>query len=56
MIDVNRRPFYNWQAYVVDSMAIGADDTIYIGQAERKSKLYLYYPEPVAGPAGCQGP
>lgn len=56
MIDVNRRPFYSWQAYVVDSMAIGADDTIYIGQAERKSKLYLYYPEPVAGPAGCQGP
>lgn len=56
MIDVNRRPFYSWQAYVVDSMAIGADDTIYIGQAERKSKLYLYYPEPAAAQAGCKAP
>lgn len=56
MIDVNRRPFYSWQAYVVDSMAIGADDTVYIGQAERKSKLYLYYPEPAATPAACKEP
>jgi hypothetical protein len=37
-------------------MAIGADDTIYIGQAERKSKLYLYYPEPAAAQAGCKAP
>ena len=56
MIDVNRRPFYSWQAYVVDSMAIGADDTIYIGQAERKSKLYLYYPEPAAAQVECKAP
>lgn len=54
MIDVNRRPFYTWQAYVVDSMAIGADDTIYIGQAERKSKLYLYYPEPAVNQVACE--
>jgi hypothetical protein len=44
MVDVNRRPFYSWQAYVIDSMAAGHDGTIYLGQAERKSKLYLYYP------------
>jgi outer membrane protein assembly factor BamB len=44
-IDVNHRPYYSWQGYVFDSMIAGADGTIYMGQAERKSKLYLYYPE-----------
>jgi hypothetical protein len=45
MIDVNHRPYYSWQAYVIDSVAIGLDGTIYLGQSERRSKLYLYYPE-----------
>lgn len=44
MIDVNRRPYYSWQGYVFDSMVAGLDGTIYMGQAERKSKLYLYHP------------
>jgi hypothetical protein len=44
MVDVNHRPYYAWQAYVIDSVAAGLDGTIYLGQAERKSKLYLYYP------------
>lgn len=44
MVDVNRRPYYSWQAYVIDAVVAGSDGTIYIGQAERKSKLYLYYP------------
>lgn len=43
-VDVNHRPYYTWQAYLIDSMAIGLDGTVYMGQAERKSKLYLYYP------------
>jgi hypothetical protein len=46
MIDVNRRPYYSWQAYVIDCAAIGTDGTVYLGQSERKSKLYLYHPEP----------
>ncbi|MBZ5591760.1 MAG: hypothetical protein LAP39_05960 [Acidobacteriia bacterium] len=45
MVDVNHRPYYSWQAYVIDAVAIGADGTLYLGQSERKSKLYLYYPE-----------
>jgi hypothetical protein len=45
MIDVNHRPYYSWQAYVTDSLVIGQDGTLYLGQSERKSKLYLYYPE-----------
>jgi hypothetical protein len=43
-IDVNRRPYYTWQAYIVKAMAAGLDGTIYIGEAERISKLYLFYP------------
>ena len=45
MVDVNRRSYYSWQAYVIDAVAMGMDGTLYLGQSERKSKLYLYYPE-----------
>jgi outer membrane protein assembly factor BamB len=43
-VDVNRRPYYTWQAYVIGAMASGSDGTIYIGEDERISKLYLFYP------------
>jgi outer membrane protein assembly factor BamB len=43
-IDVNRRPYYTWQAYVIGALACGSDGTIYIGEDERISKLYLFYP------------
>jgi hypothetical protein len=43
-VDVNRRPYYSWQAYVVGAMASDRDGTIYIGGDERISKLYLFYP------------
>lgn len=44
MIDVNRRPYYSWQGYVFDSMVAAPDGTIYMGQAERRERLYLFYP------------
>ena len=43
-VDVNRRAYYTWQAYVVKAMAVGLDGTVYIGQGERISRLYLFYP------------
>jgi hypothetical protein len=43
-VDVNRRPYYTWQAYVIGAMACGHDGTVYIGENERISKLYLFYP------------
>jgi hypothetical protein len=43
-VDVNRRPYYTWQAYVIGAVASGSDGTIYIGEDERISKLYLFYP------------
>ncbi len=45
-IDVNRRPYYTWQAYVIGAMASDRFGTIYIGEDERISKLYLFYPWP----------
>ena len=44
-IDVDRRPFYAWRGFVFDSMAVGLDGIVYLGQAERGSRLFIYYPE-----------
>jgi hypothetical protein len=43
-VNVNRRPYYTWQAYVIGAMNSDRDGTIYIGGDERISKLYLFYP------------
>ena len=43
-VDVNRRPYYTWQAYVVGALACDGYGTVYIGENERVSKLYLFYP------------
>lgn len=43
-VDVNRRPYYVWQAYVIKAMATGLDGTIYLGSSERVSRLYLFFP------------
>src|SRR5260370_24616644 len=45
-IDVNRRPYCSWQAYRIGAITVGLDGTIYLGESERKSRLYLYYPVP----------
>jgi len=44
-VDVDRRPFYAWRGFVFDAMAVGLDGIVYLGQAERGSKLFVYYPE-----------
>lgn len=45
-VDVNRRPYYTWQAYTVGAMAADGYGTVYLGEDERISKLYLFYPWP----------
>lgn len=45
-VDVNRRPYYTWTAWVIGAMAADDYGTIYIGENERISKLYLFYPWP----------
>ena len=44
-VDVSRRPYYTWQAYSIGAMACGLDGTVYLGEDERISKLYLFYPQ-----------
>jgi len=43
-VDVNRRPYYTWQAYVIGDIVSDDRGTVYIGEDERISKLYLYFP------------
>jgi hypothetical protein len=43
-IDVNRRPYYTWQAYVIGDIVSDSRGTVYLGENERISKLYLFFP------------
>jgi hypothetical protein len=43
-IDVNRRPYFAWQAYVIGDIVSDSRGTVYLGENERISKLYLYFP------------
>jgi len=43
-VDVNRRPYYTWQAYEVGTVIADQRGTIYLGEDERISRLYLFYP------------
>lgn len=44
IIEVDRTPYYLWMGKQFDAMATGLDGTIYIGESERKSHLFLFYP------------
>jgi outer membrane protein assembly factor BamB len=43
-IDVNRRPYFAWQAYVVGDVVSDSRGTVFLGENERISKLYLFFP------------
>jgi hypothetical protein len=43
-VDVNRRPYFAWQAYVIGALVSDERGTIYLGENERISKLYLFFP------------
>lgn len=44
VVAVDRSPYYSWRGYQFDSMTTGSDGTIYIGESERRSHLFLYLP------------
>jgi hypothetical protein len=44
LLIVDRSPHYYWRGYQFDSMITGDDGTIYIGESERRSHLFLYIP------------
>ena len=41
---VDRSPHYYWRGYQFDCMTTGLDGTIYLGESERRSHLFLYIP------------
>jgi hypothetical protein len=43
-IDVNRRPYFAWQAYEIGAVIADQQGAVFIGEDERISKLYLFYP------------
>jgi outer membrane protein assembly factor BamB len=43
-IDVNRRPYFTWQAYVIGDIVSDDRGTVFLGENERISKLYLFFP------------
>lgn len=44
MLVVDRSPHYHRRGYQFDAMATGADGTIYLGESERASSLWLFFP------------
>jgi hypothetical protein len=44
LLIVDRSPYYYWRGYQFDCMVTGADGTIYIGESERRSHLFLFIP------------
>lgn len=44
ILAVDRSPYYAHRAYRLDAMAIGADGTVFIGESDRRGKLFLYTP------------
>jgi hypothetical protein len=44
LLIVDRSPYYYWRGQQFDAMTTGKDGTIFIGESERRSHLFLYIP------------
>jgi sugar lactone lactonase YvrE len=44
LLIADRSPYYYWRGQQFDSMTTGLDGTIYLGESERKSHLFLFIP------------
>lgn len=44
LLMVDRSPYYYYRGYQFDSITTGLDGTIYAGESERRSHLFLYIP------------
>jgi hypothetical protein len=43
-LSVDRSPYYEKRAYQFDAMAVGVDGTIFMGESDRRGKLFIYTP------------
>jgi hypothetical protein len=44
LLIVDRSPYYYWRGQQFDAMTTGNDGTIFIGESERRSHLFIYIP------------
>ena len=44
LLIADRSPYYYWRGLQFDSMTTGKDGTIFLGESERRSHLFLYIP------------
>ena len=44
VLGVDRSPYYSRIGYQFDAMCTAADGTIFIGESDRRAKLFLYQP------------
>lgn len=44
VVAVDRSPYYAKRAYRLDAMAVGPDGTVFLGESDRRGKLFLYTP------------
>ena len=44
IVDVSVVPYYEWKAFEFDSMVTGPDGSIYLGNSEHRSRLFIYNP------------
>lgn len=44
MLEVAVVPYYEWKAFLFDSIATGADGSIFLGNSEHRSRLFIYNP------------
>jgi hypothetical protein len=44
LLIVDRSPYYYWRGYQYDCMVTGTDGTLYLGESERRSHLFLFIP------------
>lgn len=45
LLIADRSPYYYWRGQQFDCMTAGLDGTIYLGESERESHLFLYIPQ-----------
>jgi hypothetical protein len=44
LLIVDRSPYYYWRGYQFDAMTVGLEGTLYLGESERRSHLFLLLP------------
>lgn len=58
VLAVDRSPYYAKRAYRFDALAVGHDGTVFLGESDRRGKLFLYTPgaEPFPGDTNPTNP